>query len=411
MVSPVRTGPIPLGYPMTKSRQRSLVIAIVLMILLNIVAPCVVYYVLRYAVKGYGASDLFGYTSLAMGTVSVLQWPYRYFQLCRQNGACSPVKPRTASLLPPVSSTEPQLALPKLGALQKFKWVLVRADSFQWGLLIGIIFGAIPLIVSAMSTGRRGMFIPLILTYPIVMGMIGLAMLGITLLSLYPEVKQPFRLSSVKKGSSFRPGLAYLWEDITAVDGGGGYEFRQAFSRRFESSPHFRKMNTVLSFFLGISFILYFVLALILTIILANYNRNTRLSNRLEAWSFGANFLLFTIWNSLTALIATFWGRRYMAEEERRWKRKNMYGMPEYERSSSAAGEYASAFDARFNNSCDISTTMSGARSVLSPPIAEAEVGDSMDVEAQEHIRVVEDEGVSTDAPPRLSMSAQRNQP
>ncbi|KAE8222038.1 hypothetical protein CF319_g4701 [Tilletia indica] len=408
MATHVPTGPIPLGYPMTKSRQRSLVIAIVLIILVNVVAPCAVYYVLRYAVKGYGLKSLFGYTSLAMGTITVLQWPYRYFQLCRKNGACSPVKPRTASLLPPASPTEPPLAPPKLSTLQKVKWVLVRADSLQWGLLISMVLGGIPLVISAKSTGRRAKFISLILTYPIAMAIVGLAMLAITLLSLYPEIKQPFRLSSVKTGSSFRPALAYFWEDIVAVDGGGGYEFRQAFSRRFESSPHFRKMNTVLSFFLGISFILYFVLALILTIILANYTRDTQLSKRLEAWSFGANFLLFTIWNALTALIATFWGRRYMAEEERRWKRRNLYGIPEHERSSSAAGD---ACDARFNKSCDVSTTVSASVSVLSPPLAEAEVGDSMDVEAQEHTRFVENEGVSTEALPRLSMSAQRNQP
>ncbi|CAD6912633.1 unnamed protein product [Tilletia laevis] len=260
-------GPAPLEYPMTKERKRGLYIGVGLLLFVCVVPPCVVYYVLSYAVEGVHRSTVYGYTSISMG------------------------------VLQPLRST----------LLQRTKRTLFRADTLQWlSLLIGI-GASIPMLVAS----RKGAFIPLVLKYPITMGIFGLSIILVTALSSSPGIKQPCRLSSVKAGMPFRPALAYLWEDLTAVEGGGGYSSRQAFSRRYDSSPIFREMNTVVSVFLGISFLLYFALALVLTLGLANYSRG----RNLEALNFGANFFLFVVWNAATAGIALRWVQSHAVGE------------------------------------------------------------------------------------------------
>ncbi|CAD6906084.1 unnamed protein product [Tilletia controversa] len=222
-------GPAPLEYPMTKERKRGLYIGVGLLLFVCVVPPCVVYYVLSYAVEGVHRSTVYGYTSISMG---VLQ-----------------------------------------------------------------------------------------------------------------------------------------------VEGGGGYSSRQAFSRRYDSSPIFREMNTVVSVFLGISFLLYFALALVLTLGLANYSRG----RNLEALNFGANFFLFVVWNAATAGIALRWVQRYIQDEERRWNRRQLYGMPGLWRSSHAVGEFDGGFEVRHYGSADDWSINSGLERDTS---AEAKAVAQLDAES-----------------------------
>jgi hypothetical protein len=67
----------------------------------------------------------------------------------------------------------------------------------------------------------------------------------LTLLSLILNglrVKLPFRFGSLDAGSVVRPAIYYIVEDVVAVDGNGGIEYREAFTARYESSPIFQKM-------------------------------------------------------------------------------------------------------------------------------------------------------------------------
>ncbi|CAD6938067.1 unnamed protein product [Tilletia caries] len=363
-------GPAPLEYPMTKERKRGLYIGVGLLLFVCVVPPCVVYYVLSYAVEGVHRSTVYGYTSISMGVLQIPQWFFRYYQLCRQNGACSPFIPRADPSLPSPSTSRPPQPL-RSTLLQRTKRTLFRADTLQWlSLLIGI-GASIPMLVAS----RKGAFIPLVLKYPITMGIFGLSIILVTALSSSPGIKQPCRLSSVKAGMPFRPALAYLWEDLTAVEGGGGYSSRQAFSRRYDSSPIFREMNTVVSVFLGISFLLYFALALVLTLGLANYSRG----RNLEALNFGANFFLFVVWNAATAGIALRWVQRYIQDEERRWNRRQLYGMPGLWRSSHAVGEFDGGFEVRHYGSADDWSINSGLERDTS---AEAKAVAQLDAES-----------------------------
>ena len=56
-------------------------------------------------------------------------------------------------------------------------------------------------------------------------------------------VKAPFRLGSTGKGEAeVRPAIFYVVEDVVAVDGNGGREFRTDFGGRYVESSLFRDM-------------------------------------------------------------------------------------------------------------------------------------------------------------------------
>lgn len=67
----------------------------------------------------------------------------------------------------------------------------------------------------------------------------------LTLLSLvlnYSAWKLPFRFGSSEPGNVLRPAVYYIVEDVVAVDGGGGVEYRRAFGERYIGSEVFRRM-------------------------------------------------------------------------------------------------------------------------------------------------------------------------
>ena len=62
-------------------------------------------------------------------------------------------------------------------------------------------------------------------------------------------LKAPVRMSSLPRGSSLRPGIYAFIEDVVAVDGSGGTEFRQRLNLRYQASKRFRQMLHRLTLF------------------------------------------------------------------------------------------------------------------------------------------------------------------
>ena len=54
--------------------------------------------------------------------------------------------------------------------------------------------------------------------------------------------RAPVRISSLPRGSPLRPGVYSIIEDVVAVDGSGGTEFRQRLNLRYQASHYFRQM-------------------------------------------------------------------------------------------------------------------------------------------------------------------------
>ena len=124
-------------------------------------------------------------------------------------------------------------------------------DIFQWGY-----FGAL-ITISALisSTLARGdvdnddhelqtrlvsMPAPVLMYFLAILTLLSLVLNGL-------GIKLPFRFGSVEAGNLVRPAIYYIVEDVVAVDGNGGLEYREAFTARYESSPMFQKMIWKLS--------------------------------------------------------------------------------------------------------------------------------------------------------------------
>ena len=58
----------------------------------------------------------------------------------------------------------------------------------------------------------------------------------------YFEVPAPCRISSLPKGAQLRPAIYSIIEDVVAVDGSGGTQYREDLNRRYEASHVFRAM-------------------------------------------------------------------------------------------------------------------------------------------------------------------------
>lgn len=61
--------------------------------------------------------------------------------------------------------------------------------------------------------------------------------------------RAPCRISSLPMGAQLRPGIYAYIEDICAVDGSGGTEFRQRLNLRYQASKAFREMLHRLTLF------------------------------------------------------------------------------------------------------------------------------------------------------------------
>lgn len=61
------------------------------------------------------------------------------------------------------------------------------------------------------------------------------------------NLRTPIRISSVAKGEPFRPGVYHVIEDVIAVEGHAGQNYRKALNERYQASPEFRRMLVKLS--------------------------------------------------------------------------------------------------------------------------------------------------------------------
>jgi hypothetical protein len=65
---------------------------------------------------------------------------------------------------------------------------------------------------------------------------------ALSLILNHLNIKLPFRFGSLASGNVVRPAIYYIVEDVVAVDGNGGFYYREAWTERYESSSVFRIM-------------------------------------------------------------------------------------------------------------------------------------------------------------------------
>ncbi|TID26311.1 hypothetical protein E2P81_ATG00786 [Venturia nashicola] len=124
-------------------------------------------------------------------------------------------------------------------------------DIFQWGYFLALACIS-TLITSTLSRDDRDddnhAFQIRLLSLPAALLMFLVATLTfLSLLLNWLALKIPFRFGSVDKNNILRPAIFYIVEDVVAVDGEGGVEYRRAFNSRYEESHIFSDMIWELS--------------------------------------------------------------------------------------------------------------------------------------------------------------------
>jgi hypothetical protein len=76
---------------------------------------------------------------------------------------------------------------------------------------------------------------------PTMLFAIGVELIIVDILRIM-KVPAPCRISSLPQGAPLRPGIYAYIEDICAVDGSGGTQFRQRLNLRYQASKAFREM-------------------------------------------------------------------------------------------------------------------------------------------------------------------------
>lgn len=121
-------------------------------------------------------------------------------------------------------------------------------------------------------------------------------------------IPSPMRISSVPRGAPLRPGVYSFIEDVCAVDGSGGTEFRQRLNLRYMASKPFRIMLHRLTLFWAAGAL---AIATASTAMIFTLSRNAAY---VIGWTvpFG--------WAAVWTLITTKWVQRSLKIENRVWR-------------------------------------------------------------------------------------------
>lgn len=119
-----------------------------------------------------------------------------------------------------------------------------------------------------------------------------------------------FRISSLPQGAQQRPGIYNIIEDVVAVDGGGGTDYRRRFSARYEASHIFRRMLHRLTIFWAIGAEAAAVLCTVLIFTLTSGD-----AAYVIGWT--VPFIFAGIW----ALVTWWYVKRNLLYERTHWNR------------------------------------------------------------------------------------------
>ncbi|ORY70896.1 uncharacterized protein BCR38DRAFT_453594 [Pseudomassariella vexata] len=215
-VGPFQPLPPSLNYTL-RTRKMAIFLFWTIIVFDSVAMPVALYFGLWYGVgpgnpnnEKLSANTVFSIVTAAIGGASIVEYFVRFWRLYRKESTCV-----------------------VLGA---HRWYL---DSFHWNFSFAWIVVMIELIIGSVPDDPLIRLLSMPLTTM-------LFVFGTLLLIIdtfrYFRVPAPVRISSVPRGAQLRPGIYSLIEDICAVDGSGGTEFREALERRYEASHVFRAM-------------------------------------------------------------------------------------------------------------------------------------------------------------------------
>lgn len=292
------TEPPPLNYSL-KGRKRWIAFFWTLIVFDSVAIPLAVYFGLWYGVgpalceKAPGAAHLpnkcaasdlsanavFSISTACLGGVSIIEYFLRFYRLWKKNSTCRVIGARRAYL-----------------------------DWFHWNFSIAWVFIMVELIVGTVPEWP-----PIrLLAMPVSSLLFWFAFQLIVEDTLrLMDKRSPIRISSVPKGAHFRPGIYSIIEDVVAVDGSGGTEFRTRLNERFEQSHYFRRMLHRLTLFwaggsLGA--------AVVTTVLVFTLERDA---------AYVVGWVLPFLWAGVWAWATIWYVKKSLAFERKEWGKPN----------------------------------------------------------------------------------------
>ncbi|KAK3315911.1 hypothetical protein B0H66DRAFT_273493 [Apodospora peruviana] len=179
--------------------------------------------------------------------------------------------------------------------------------SIGYTIMTGILIGA--------SIPHEPLVRPLAIPVPLFLIQIGLQLL-VTGWQSARNHPAPYRISSIPKGSRVVPLVYTLVEDIVAVDGAAGLEYRQALLARYETSSRFRRMIAEQNWFWGIGSLIDGIGTMVVIW--------TVPQEVAYGVGWGSPLVFATLWTIITVI----WVRKRLRQEKELWRTSCMSSAP-----------------------------------------------------------------------------------
>ncbi|KAK7676645.1 hypothetical protein QCA50_020388 [Cerrena zonata] len=270
------TSPPPLNYTLhTKSRERYIIVFFGLLFLEAGILPLILFYSLMWGAHLSITKNLAIITSL-IGTVSGFKVAQRTYFLWLKND----------------HETRRPIGAGRWGL--DFTHILIN---------IGLAAFFVPLIIGSSLTPASPPTVAMALPCFMLAFCIPMFISG-----LFPShFRLPFRVSSFPPRHPLPPLTYTLVEDVIAVDGGGGLEFRQAWRYRYEASLVMRTLLRDLALFWGISGVLI-AIALIIVAWMTSHDIG-----------YGLGYGMPWLWAFASTGITIVWVRKELERERKEW--------------------------------------------------------------------------------------------
>ncbi|KAK1774249.1 hypothetical protein QBC45DRAFT_46053 [Copromyces sp. CBS 386.78] len=171
--------------------------------------------------------------------------------------------------------------------------------SFGYTYMTGILIGA--------SIPHEPIVKPLAMPVPLFFIQMGLQLLWAGWANKKHK-KAPCRISSVPKGGRVPPLVFTIVEDIVAVDGAGGKEYRRAINARYEVSKRFREMIARQNWFWGVGALVDGVATMIIIWTVP------------QEIAYGVAWASPLIFSAIWTVITVIWVRRDLRREKAEWR-------------------------------------------------------------------------------------------
>jgi len=274
------TRPPPLKYSL-RTRKKSIIYFWCLIVVDCVFMPIGLYFGMWYGLTRdqLSANAVFSISTALLGTVSIVEYFIRFYRLWKKNSSCRVI-----------------------GAQ---RWYL---DWFHWNLSVGWFFVMIELIAG--TCPHDPPIRVLAMPAPTMLFAIGVELLIVDVMRIM-NMPAPCRISSLPQGAPLRPGIYAYIEDICAVDGSGGTEFRQRLNLRYQASKAFRVMLHRLTLFWAIGAV---VCSVVCTAIIFTIQRDA---------AYVVGWVLPFLWAGVWTAITIPWVQRELKKEYQEWTTAN----------------------------------------------------------------------------------------